>query len=70
MVWYSANSGSVKSSVPIRIAFIGRSCSVCAMTLSAPARAAARPLRMPESSDSRIEISAQMPPTSIAPTPR
>ena len=36
----------------------------------APARVAASPLRMPDSSDLRSEISVQMPPTSIAPTPR
>ena len=37
---------------------------------AAPARVASRPLRMPEASELRIDTSAHMPPTSIAPTPR
>ena len=40
------------------------------MTLAAPARVAARPLRMPDISDVRSEISVQTPPINIAPTPR
>ena len=68
--WYSRNSGSVNSTMPTRIAFIGRSRSVCESTTPVPARAAASPLLTPDSSDLRIEISAQTPPTSIAPTPR
>ena len=70
IIWYRIASGTVNSTRPIRIHFIGRSCSVCDSTFAEPARVAARPLLMPDESELRIEIRAQMPPTSIAPTPR
>ena len=63
-------SGNVNSTSPISTSFMGMSCSVCSTTLAAPARVAASPLRMPDISELRSEISVQMPPINIAPTPR
>ena len=70
IAWYSTASGSVNTTSPTRTAFIGISFSVSSMTFAAPARVAAKPLRTPDRSESRSEKSVQMPPTSIAPTPR
>ena len=70
IAWYRTASGSVNTTSPISTAFIGMSCSVSRSTLVAPARVAARPLRTPDSSELRSEKSVQMPPISIAPTPR
>src|SRR6185369_7130317 len=70
IAWYSTASGSVNKTSPISTAFIGRSFSVSSITFAVPARVAARPLRTPDNSEERSENSVQMPPTSIAPTPR
>ena len=69
--WYRIASGSVNSTRPIRIA-LHRQVLLGVRDAPAPRRRASRasPLRMPDSSELRIEISAQTPPTSIAPTPR
>ena len=68
--WYRNSSGMMNSTSAISIHFIGRSRSVSGMSASAPFRAAAMPLRTPDSSDLRSENRVQMPPTSMAPTPR
>ncbi|MNS93741.1 hypothetical protein D3C72_1279350 [compost metagenome] len=70
MAWYSASSGRVNTTRATSIHFIGRSRSVCASTGPPLLRAAAKPLLTPLSSDLRSEIRVQMPPISIAPTPR
>ena len=70
MLWYSHSSGSVNKTRPIAMYFIGMSLSVCATTVVTPERVASKPLLIPENSDLRSEISVQMPPINIAPTPR
>ena len=70
IAWYRSSSGSAKITIAISTSFIGKSCSVCATTRAAPARVAARPLRIPDKIDLRTETSVQRPPISIAPTPR
>jgi len=70
IAWYSSASGSTNTTSAISIHFIGRSRSVSAMLASAPLRAAAMPLRTPDSNELRKENSVHTPPISIAPTPR
>ena len=71
MAWYSSSSGTTNAASATSIHFIGRSRSVCGRwPWPLPARAAAIPLRTPDSSDLRSENSVHTPPTSMAPTPR
>ena len=70
LLGFSAVIGALFKLGAASIHFIGRSRSVSAMFSPAPLRAAAIPLRMPDTSDLRSENSVQTPPTSIAPTPR
>ncbi len=70
IAWYSANRGMTNTAMPTSTICIGVSRSVCATASASPRRYWCSPLAMPDTSEPRIDTSAQIPPTSIAPTPR